>query len=146
MVENPIIVWLKMRSFPSHRITFFTLMQNRDVQYLQNEKKKWMKWMKRKNEMMNENWYDITLTLTHFFVSWFRWKLSLWRPLFYFGILTINPEFITSNNPFNHIYIISFAVIQCCYRPKMARTMITTNNFMTLYCWRLGPADVVETL
>ena len=42
----------------------------------------------------------MTPTLTCFFRQWLVWTLPLWRLLFSFRIVTINPWFITSNNLF----------------------------------------------
>ena len=122
VVKKPVTTWPETRSFSSHGIT--QSFQNFNVIFVVDRLTSWSKFVVHNTlriEKNNQHWLDMAPTLTSFFRPWLVWMLPLWRLLFSFRIVTINPWFITSNNLLKDIFIITdhFQVIQSDFRAKV---------------------------
>ena len=121
VVKKPVAARLKMPLFSSHYVT--QSLQNFKVKFFVDRLTSWSIFMMYNIFIIEENnqhGLDIALTLTCFFRPGFRWKLRLWRLLFCFGIITVNPWFVTSNNLLEHTFIISdhFQVVLSDFEAK----------------------------
>ena len=102
------------RRSPKNAAVFFslrhTISSELQVKFFVNRVTSWSIFMMYNTfiiDEINQHGLHIAPTLTCFFRPWLGWKLPLWRLLFCFGIITVNPWFVTSNNLFDHIFIIS---------------------------------------
>ena len=122
VVKKPVTAWPETRSFSSHGI--IQSFQNFNVIFFVDRLTSWSKFVMHNTftiEKKNQLWLDMAPTLTCFFRPWLVWTLPLWRLLFSFRIVTINPWFITSNNLLKDIFIIPdhFQVVLSDFRAKV---------------------------
>ena len=123
VMKKPVTAWPETRSFSSHGIT--QSFQNFNVIFFVDSLTSWSKFVVHNTltiEKNNQHWLDMAPTLTCFFRPWLVWTLSLWRLLFSFRILTINPWIITSNNLLKDIFIITdhFQLVLSDFRAKVS--------------------------
>ena len=123
VVKKPVTAWPESRSLSSHGIT--QSFQYFNVIFFVDRLTSWSKIVVHNTltiEKNNQHWLDMVPTLTCFFRLWLIWTLPLWKLLFSFRIVTINPWFITSNNLLKDIFIITdhFQVVLSAFRATHA--------------------------
>ena len=144
-MKKPVTAWPETRSVSSHGIT--QSFQNFNVIFFVDRLTSWSKFVVCNTltiEKNNQHWLDMTPTLTCFFRPWLVWTLPLWRLLFSFRIVTINPWFITSNNLLKDIFIITehFQVVLSALRVKLCS--VVSNFGMNFAHTRVIPKILFE--